>query len=675
MSLSNRSVIQKHVEDEPKKWPFQKQMIKSAEGFKDLRPINLMKDHILEGNKKTHSGQNKPYIWKIFPDKSKCLHEKICYDLLQLCGVKVPKTYIVRSQEGSYTILASQKEKGYRDLFTCVGGEKIGNIFVKTNPSVLEQSFAKQCVLADYTSNNQEKPIVGLFENLVIHTVFLMDWDGVGGALQNIGLVERDHYFQAIKIDPEKSEFNIDHSVFTESLNAMISGNHAKFASHELFKFATHEQIQEGMARVAHVTNEQLRDVIYNPKLPFLYERPYIFRELIDRRNAFREHLNPNIPPTLWFFQKEVKKSSVCFTDKQIPWTLKNNIIETNKITRNYQKKSFTWKIFQDEKDCAQEKICYDLLKLCGVNVPKTYMVRGKESWEYNILAFRKEAGYRDFYELLGGDNISNMWVQFKPGVIEESLAKQAVLADFTSNHIQKPIIGLFENVAILSVFLLDKNAMGASFNYIRLIEQENFFQAIKIHPEYSEFFWSQSAFLEEFNALVSEINRMEVDNSSIRHLYRYVTTAQIRDGMMRVANLTDKELHDVIFNKKIPGIYSYSRDQIYRILIYRRDVFRNYLERDIIPAPDSEGGLPKSTLPEIKPEDVKAFLETSKATDDSARFFKSHPSPTSEEPIAPIKAKEQHELKLFKPKKPFKPHHKPRVSRKEEIRRAFLKK
>lgn len=49
-------------------------------------------------------------------------------------------------------------------------------------------------------------------------------------------------------------------------------------------------------------------------------------------------------------------------------------IVTAVKETKSKKIKNFALKTFDTEEDCAFEKLSYDLLKLCGVKVPKTYI-------------------------------------------------------------------------------------------------------------------------------------------------------------------------------------------------------------------------------------------------------------------------------------------------------------
>lgn len=68
-----------------------------------------------------------------------------------------------------------------------------------------------------------------------------------------------------------------------------------------MFKHCTEDQIHDGMVRVARLTDEQLRSVIYNEKIPFNFlsekARDSIFTSLKIRRDAYRKILDEkNVP-------------------------------------------------------------------------------------------------------------------------------------------------------------------------------------------------------------------------------------------------------------------------------------------------------------------------------------------------------------------------------------------
>ncbi len=148
----------------------------------------------------TKSGTDEEFVLKNFNDGFYCAHEKLCYDLLALCGVKVPETYIVHEDKADKYWLASRKEPRYQDLYQWLF--KAGP---DPNPDELPRFFAqiteklqKQSLLG---SDGGEKPIRGLYENVAIF-MFLQDMDTIGSLYGNIGLIEQEDCFQAVKIDP-----------------------------------------------------------------------------------------------------------------------------------------------------------------------------------------------------------------------------------------------------------------------------------------------------------------------------------------------------------------------------------------------------------------------------------------------------------------------------------------
>src|ERR1700730_14712086 len=85
------------------------------EAFRENNTI--YKPKVTGAIKVTEPGQNEEFILKNFRKNSWiCSYEKLCYDLLQLCGVKVPETFLVYDAKNEHYLLASKKEQGYQDL-------------------------------------------------------------------------------------------------------------------------------------------------------------------------------------------------------------------------------------------------------------------------------------------------------------------------------------------------------------------------------------------------------------------------------------------------------------------------------------------------------------------------------------------------------------------------------
>ncbi len=106
------------------------------------------------------------FILKPNGNSYSCAFEKLSYDLLALCGVNVPQTYLVYEEKNKHYWLASRKEKGYQDLSCWL--LKINNELKDEAKGWLQQQ-------AIPGTNGENKPIVGLFENVAVFT-FLQIW-------------------------------------------------------------------------------------------------------------------------------------------------------------------------------------------------------------------------------------------------------------------------------------------------------------------------------------------------------------------------------------------------------------------------------------------------------------------------------------------------------------------
>ncbi|WP_172653465.1 hypothetical protein [Legionella fallonii] len=285
----------------------QKNIILPRERFKDTE------QQLVGGNstpivtvKETKSNKSKNFALKKFNSQETCALEKLSYDLLELCGVKVPKTYILPDEKGNYSILVSRIEPGYKDLLIWMGGELNAEVKrVTFNIETHKESFPKQYVLAKYTSNNQNKPIIGLYENVGVFA-FLGDWDAVGNTLQNVGLLEYDKYCQLVKIDPEYCNYGEYDSSgygfkqYLTNLTKLLNRESGFFywgdrgKNTEIFQYSSPKQVMDGMDRVSTLSNEALHSVIFNKKIPNLSQevRDNIFKVLTTRRDAYKQVLN-----------------------------------------------------------------------------------------------------------------------------------------------------------------------------------------------------------------------------------------------------------------------------------------------------------------------------------------------------------------------------------------------
>lgn len=149
---------------------------------------------------------------------------------------------------------------------------------------------------------------------------FLEDWDAIGPSYQNIGLIENDNYFQAVKIDPTYSHldtFQDEDDYGLEKYLEALTAKKFKFyyadrgACTEVFQYCTREEINDGMRRVAELSDEQLRSIIYNKLIPLASlpkeERDEIYGVLIKRRDAFRAALKNLLHKSLfWTTNKKI---------------------------------------------------------------------------------------------------------------------------------------------------------------------------------------------------------------------------------------------------------------------------------------------------------------------------------------------------------------------------------
>lgn len=283
----------------------QKEVVKPADRFKTTTEVLLGgTSKPVVAHKQAKSGKTKEFALKKFGSANDCAREKLYYDLLRLCGVKVPKTYILADEKGELTILASRIEEGYKNLLYWVGGQIQEEKKVVLNQEVQAASFSKQCVLAEYTSNKKDKPIIGLFENLPVF-LFLQDWDAVGSAFQNVGLIEGADHFQAVKIDPGccnmTKKFDPSNYWFRACMETLAAKKLTNYpglpGNANVFKHTTSDQMNDGMFRVANISDEQLRAVVYNKKIPSLSQedRDDIYEVLTFRCNAYRKLLQKSL--------------------------------------------------------------------------------------------------------------------------------------------------------------------------------------------------------------------------------------------------------------------------------------------------------------------------------------------------------------------------------------------
>ncbi|WP_010597304.1 hypothetical protein [Rickettsiella massiliensis] len=234
--------------------------------------------------------------------------------------------------------MASRIEPGFKDLANWIGittnFDRIRHGFSLQDP----KAFSKQRISGKRTNNNQEKPIIGLFENLAVF-VFLGDYDTIGNGFGNVGLIEHDDHFQAIKIDPEQctlsffpskpigplSFFSTDPTrMFDKTIDSLFNENKDfvfripfgkladKGINTQVFRHATQEQVMDGIHRIVKLSDQQLHTVIFNREIVGLPDahRKHIYDELIKRRDKLREMVDSGKKITM---RKQNKSSNSFF--------------------------------------------------------------------------------------------------------------------------------------------------------------------------------------------------------------------------------------------------------------------------------------------------------------------------------------------------------------------------
>lgn len=277
--------------------------------FKPQKNIVKNPDQFNITSERQKFGHSKPVIahkqckdgaHKLFSLKSSgryecfAIAEKTYFDLLALCGVIVPKSYLVKTEQGRLSQIASHMEPGYKDLVHYLEGKTEIHKGYKWDLTALASQLSSQTIHA--------KPIKGLFENIAVF-VFLLDVEAIGPSFTNIGLIEMPNHMQAVKIDPGScsiSGYNNDRTfkiAFAELIQHKfnkIDGNSSE--NKRVYEHATQDQILDGMQRVADLTDFQLSRTINNKQFPDVEhwgkkEKADALKTLIARRNTFREHL------------------------------------------------------------------------------------------------------------------------------------------------------------------------------------------------------------------------------------------------------------------------------------------------------------------------------------------------------------------------------------------------
>lgn len=323
--------------------------------------------------------------------------------------------------------------------------------------------------------------------------------------------------------------------------------------------------------------------------------------------------------------QKNVVQPNQKFTNTDLTLSGGNSKPKVSiKNSKSAIEKRFAAKTFEKkyEQSCALEKLSYDLLDLCGLKVPKTYIMHDDSS---SILLSRIEPGYKNFLDLVGGEcNAENNTFKFD----KDALTRSAQTQSISFNNKNKPIIGLFENVAIF-MFLGDRDTIGTSLQNVGLIEHEYHFQAIKIDPGFSHIKPTSTDKIEHgFKQYITGLydlyttNTTEFfywgDRGNNTLVFSNCTSVQVLDGIHRVSNLTDTQLYEVIHNEKIPFLNSKERQGIYQLLINRRDTFRVFLKEIKKPNFDLENFLKIHVKPQpvIEDQPNEEIIRPSTTTD-----------------------------------------------------------
>lgn len=273
----------------------QKNVVKSAKDFTltgERHKAGRSKPHI--ATKLTKDGELKLFVLKSNPDfPGMTIAAKVYFDLLSLCGVTVPKTYLVKNDAGQIEQIASHMKPGYLDLLHYLDAKSIMHETIHWDIEKLNAILQSQTI--------RSKPIKGLFENIPVF-VFLLDYDAIGPSFTNVGLIENEDHMQAVKIDPDDCKiraYNDDESfkiAFEKMIELKLKKIPGSIENKLLFQHARPDQIRDGMQRVANLTNFQLSRTINNNDFPHMQywgktEKAEALKTLIARRDTFKTHL------------------------------------------------------------------------------------------------------------------------------------------------------------------------------------------------------------------------------------------------------------------------------------------------------------------------------------------------------------------------------------------------
>lgn len=281
--IKNQKVVFKEITD------FKDEGIQLYGGNSSTFTAKKLKNR--EGESIEH--KNKRFVLKRDPfTDSGSFIEKISYDIFSSLGVKTPKSYIVTHKDATKRHrLATEFLKGYKDLARYIGKD----------PSKLKTLIEKREL--------NGKPVIGFAENNAIF-FFCGDPDLIGRNKTNIGLIEHDNHYEVVKIDPTViykfgSIIKIpDPLEYASALKVLSNFDHAD----ELCKGATLEENLLGFEKVANLSDDELKAIVFNslfkgdniddqcdlhlPPIEGSYEstlQRQIFESLKQRRDIFRK--------------------------------------------------------------------------------------------------------------------------------------------------------------------------------------------------------------------------------------------------------------------------------------------------------------------------------------------------------------------------------------------------
>lgn len=264
--------------------------------------------------------------------------EKIASDLYELCGIEVPKTYLIKKREGGKVryLLASKIVPGYNDLHNYFdkenqNREKAQAVIEKLD--VLERENRPEH-LRQYKQVLSELNIVNL-EKLLVAYIFLQDFDVIGRYFNNMGLIEEQGQRRIVKIDPGNAKFQPERTSgsFKSQMNAsnplIIDDNLEENDLIGIFNMRTREVFQlvrenehdilTAIAHLIRIPNEFFYKIIFNAEMLKAgvieeAECARIFNVLQVRRQAFAEVYKDKLIQSKIISEEDYEdiKDSVC---------------------------------------------------------------------------------------------------------------------------------------------------------------------------------------------------------------------------------------------------------------------------------------------------------------------------------------------------------------------------